>query len=123
MIITFPWPPSALRPNASSPGNWWNKSKAAKAYKGDCITVCRAAKIKQFKIDPLRPPHVTLSFMFCPPDKRKRDLDGMLSSVKQLIDAISEEIGIDDAWFELKLRRGLPIKHGQVQVQLTGGIA
>lgn len=122
MILTFPWPSSALRPNASSPGNWWNKSKAAKSYKSDCIMTCRAARVSTMAAltsygeggnKPI------LVIIFRPPDKRRRDLDGMLSSFKQGIDAIAEEIGIDDSEFSLVISKGDPVKHGQVEVTLS----
>lgn len=60
-----------------------------------------------------------LAIHFSPPDNRKRDLDGMLSSFKQGIDAIADEIGIDDSEFSLVISKGAPVKHGEVQVTLS----
>lgn len=120
--MTFGWPPKELSPNARSPGNWWNKSKAAKSYKSDCILTCRAARVStmaavtSYGEGGHKP---VLIIIFNPPDNRKRDLDGMLSSFKQGIDAIADEIGIDDSHFSLVISKGEPVRHGQVEVTLS----
>jgi len=56
---------------------------------------------------------------FLPPDARKRDLDGMFSSAKHAIDAISEAIGVDDYHFSYTILRGAPLKGGVVEVTIT----
>lgn len=63
-------------------------------------------------------PKPVLVITFYPPDNRKRDLDGMLSSFKQGIDAIADEIGIDDSHFSLVITKGEPIKGGAVEVEI-----
>lgn len=110
MHVDLPWPPSALSPNASSPGAWRVKQKAAKAYKADCAIVCRAS-LRKAEIDRA---HLTISF--CPPDRRRRDLDNMLARIKHGLDAVSETIGIDDSLFGLTLVRGEPVKGGVVRI-------
>jgi crossover junction endodeoxyribonuclease RusA len=109
--IELPWMPSALRPNASSPGNWRRKSDAAKRYKGVCLILCRTADLSV-------PNANHLDIVFCPPDRRRRDLDNMLSSFKQGIDAIAETIGVDDSNFALTLRKGDPSPGGKVVVEV-----
>lgn len=108
-MIELPFPPSALRPNASSPGNWRRKSEAAKRYKRDCLLLTPKAI----------PQGTHLAIEFCPPDKRRRDLDNMLASFKQGIDAIAEVMGVDDYLFTLSLARGEPIKGGKVVVRIS----
>lgn len=115
MIVELSWPPSALRPNASSPGNWRLKQQAAKAYKADCAILCRVAGFR--RMDDARDLHVTVQF--CPPDRRRRDLDNMLAAVKQGLDAVSEAIGIDDSRFGLTLLRGEPCKPAKVVVTIA----
>lgn len=113
MIVELPWPPSALRPNASSPGAWRNKQSAAKSYRADCMIMCRVNGLSRVDADKL---HLTMRF--CPPDNRRRDLDNMLASFKQGIDAISETIGVDDYHFGMTLVRGEPVKGGKVVVEI-----
>ena len=114
MRIDLPWPPSALRPNASSPGAWRRKQTAAKGYKADCLILCRAGGLSPVEMNAA---HLTIRF--CPPDRRRRDLDNMLASFKHGIDAISETVGVDDQHFGFTLTRGEPVKGGSVQVTIT----
>lgn len=116
MRIDLPFPPSALRPNAASPGSWRRKQVAAKAYKADCLILCRAG------LDRASIASAHLTLRFCPPDRRRRDLDNMLASFKQGIDAIAETIGVDDQHFGFTLGRGDPVKGGVVQVTITEGM-
>lgn len=113
LSVALPWPSSKLLPNARSPGAWRIKQSAAKAYKADCTIVCRAAGLRPLDMDRA---HLTLRF--CPPDRRRRDLDNMLAAFKQGLDAISESIGIDDCHFGLTLVRGEPVKGGSVEVTI-----
>lgn len=110
--VALPWPPGALRPNASSPGNWRRKSEAAKRYRAACLLLARSAKLKP----PIGKPEIWLTF--CPPTKHRRDLDNCLASVKQAIDAVSEVIGIDDSEFGFRLRWGDVCKGGAVHVNV-----
>jgi crossover junction endodeoxyribonuclease RusA len=115
VIIELPWPPSALLPNAASPGAWRVKQSAAKRYRADCDILCRAGLDKPEEID-----RAHLTIRFCPPDRRRRDLDNMLASFKQGLDAISTRIGIDDYHFGLTILRGEPVKGGSVVVTIGG---
>lgn len=112
--IELPWPPTALRPNASSPGAWRKKQGAAKSYRADCAIMCRAAGLTKCGLEKA---HMTIRF--CPPDNRRRDLDNMLASFKQGIDAVSEAIGLDDYHFGFTIMRGEPVKGGNVIVEVT----
>jgi len=111
--VDLPWPPSALKPNGSH-GHWSKKSTAAKRYKADCAIVCRAAGLHPVTVESAH-----LSLRFCPPDRRRRDIDNMLATVKYGLDAISEAIGVDDQHFGFTLTRGEPVKGGSVQVTIT----
>jgi crossover junction endodeoxyribonuclease RusA len=68
-------------------------------------------------------PHLRLTFH--PPDKRKRDLDNMLASVKSGLDGVSDAMGVDDSRWSLTLRRGEPTPGGAVviEVKLAGDAA
>lgn len=62
------------------------------------------------------PIHLTITFH--PPDRRRRDLDNMLASAKALLDGFANACQVDDHRFELTLRRGEPVKLGEVLVSL-----
>ena len=113
MRVDLPWPPSALKPNGQH-GHWSKKSGAAKSYRADCTILCRAAGLSPAAMEAA---HLTIRF--CPPDKRRRDLDNMLASFKQGIDAIASSIAVDDHRFGFTIVRGEPVKGGVVQVTIT----
>lgn len=112
--VTLPWPSAKLSPNASSPGVWRIKQGAAKKYRADCLILAKAAK--------LRPNDTSgLSITFLPPDRRKRDLDGCLSRIKQGLDAIAEALGVDDSTFvRILLQWGEVVKGGAVHIRIGG---
>jgi hypothetical protein len=57
----------------------------------------------------------TFILFFYPPDKRHRDLDNMLASVKYGLDGIAEAWGINDRVFNrILIELGKPIKNGMV---------
>lgn len=116
VTVELPWPPSALRPNASSPGSWRKKQGAAKSYKAECMILLRPTACWQ-RFDVVDRAHLHITF--CPPDKRRRDLDNMLASFKQGIDAIAEAMGVDDFGFSFTILRGQPVKGGIVRITVT----
>lgn len=67
----------------------------------------------------LSAPTVPITITFNPPDKRKRDLDGGLSSLKQSLDGIATALTIDDSRFSpITLKRGEVRKGGEVVVEI-----
>lgn len=112
--VRLPWPPSALRPNAASPGNWRKKQTAAKLYRSVCDITCREAGLGPCGMERA---HLTITFN--PPDNRRRDLDNMLASVKQGIDAVAQAIRLDDYYFNITIIRGHPVKGGSVAIAIT----
>ena len=112
--VDLPWPPSALKPNGSH-GHWAKKSSAAKAYRITCAWACREAGLVPTGID-----RAHLTIRFHAPDKRRRDLDNMLATIKCGLDAVSEAIGVDDSKFGLTILRGEPIKGGRVVISIEG---
>ena len=55
---------------------------------------------------------------FCPPDRRVRDLDGVLSSCKAGCDGIADATGVDDSRWSLALAWGPVVRGGAVIVDL-----
>jgi hypothetical protein len=60
--------------------------------------------------------NVTLTFF--PPDNRRRDLDGMLSASKALIDGVADSLEVDDSKWAITLRRGDVVKGGNVRFEI-----
>lgn len=60
---------------------------------------------------------------FYPPDKRRRDVDNLLASLKSALDGICDAWGIDDSRFRMIiLRMEAPIKGGKVVVKTRIGV-
>lgn len=56
---------------------------------------------------------------FCPPDKRRRDLDNLYATFKAYQDGIFEALGLDDCLIDrVILQRGELVKDGCVVVEL-----
>lgn len=59
-----------------------------------------------------------IRLLFSPPDKRRRDIDNMLASMKASLDGIALAIGCDDVEFcPVILDRAPPEKGGSVLVE------
>lgn len=109
--ITLPYPPSGLSPNARL--FWAAKRRTARSYELDCDTrLCKwRATLKgatQFR------------FTFAPPDKKRRDVDNVIASMKGCIDVLSRYSGIDDSKFKIDWPREFhpPVKNGAVYVEV-----
>ncbi len=115
MILTLPWPPSDLSPNARD--HYLRKSRVTKAYREQAYWLTSGTGLGDFQLTDDGP--ITLAFTFHPPDRRKRDLDTMLSSVKAGIDGIADALGVNDVRFEYTLKRAEPVKNGQVVIHIS----
>ena len=111
MKLNFTYPSPKLSPNARG---HWSKSASTKAsYRHECSTECRKQGVKQLE----GPIHAVITFY--PPDKRKRDLDNMLSSFKSGIDGIVDAIGVDDSDWTITISKGQSVSGGKVEVQIA----
>ena len=69
---------------------------------------------------PIPANEVEVNIIFCPPDNRRRDLDGCLARIKRGLDALSEAIGVDDSrWNVITLERGDKTPGGAVIVSVV----
>lgn len=107
--IELPWPDKRLHPNARV--HRMRKAAAAKKARLEAAWLTREAKMPKLASEAL---HVTVTFH--PPDKRRRDADGMLASIKSHLDGIADQIGIDDSQWDLTIRRASPRAGGAVVV-------
>lgn len=110
-MITLPWPPKELSPNARV--HFRAKAAAVKAYRETAYWAASA--------NPLAMPAtggIALRFDFHPPDKRRRDLDNMLASIKAGVDGIADAHEVDDQRFGFWLSREAPCKGGKIVVSV-----
>lgn len=115
-MITLDWPPRELHPNARP--HFHAKAKAAKAYREAAYWLARNDEHNA----PDLPSHfgVSATVKFYPPDKRHRDLDGMLSNVKAGLDGIADAFAMNDYQINpITIERCEPVKGGRVIVTLS----
>ncbi|TPN03826.1 endodeoxyribonuclease RusA [Mesorhizobium sp. B2-1-3] len=114
IAIDLPWPPRVLHPNSRV--HWTRRAVAARVARqtGAYCTLAAGIRLK----DPDIPQSLKVTAIFSPPDGRRRDLDGMLSSVKNYLDGIADVIGIDDSRWQIALRKEAPRKGGSVRIEL-----
>jgi crossover junction endodeoxyribonuclease RusA len=113
-LIRLPWPPAALSPNAR--GHWAKRASAAKKYRADARLLSQAMGCRALGCSTL-----TVEITFCPPDRRKRDTDNMIASIKSGLDGISDATGVDDANWHVGIRRDEPVRDGAVLVHVMPG--
>lgn len=109
--IQLQWPNPVLLPNKRI--HWAAKNAATRSARTNAAWATRAVGLTKLDLASLK---ITVTFQ--PPDRRKRDLDSMLASLKPALDGIADVIGIDDSNFELAIRKVEPVKHGAVRIQL-----
>ena len=112
--IIVPFPDSSLLPNNKN-GQSWRTTQRAKlsAKQAGMIAALEAMQGS----DKLPPRNVDVTIVFTPPDRRRRDVDGMLSALKPTLDGIAEGLGVDDSRFNpVHIHRGEPIQGGKVTI-------
>lgn len=119
MIITLPWPPSGLSPNSRN--HWTKTAKLKKQYREACFFLTRLDVLNggaRFEKD--KPLFVSLTFY--PPDRRQRDMDNMLASIKAGLDGLSDAIGVDDSKWTLTIAKAEEIG-GYVKVKIESNLS
>lgn len=112
MRVELPWINPVLSPNART--HWAKLSRAKKKARQDAATVCSGYRGEKPSSGPVR-----VSLTFCAPDKRRRDLDNAIASMKAALDGVSDALGIDDNEFILTARWGDVRKGGAVVVEVS----
>lgn len=115
-MITLPWPPSILSPNNRS--HWARKLAPKQTYRMDCymLTKGHLAKHREWRPSPDCPLPVKITF--CPPDRRHRDDDNMISSFKSGRDGLADALGINDRMLRPEYHFADPVKGGMITVEI-----
>lgn len=118
--LALPWPPKELSPNARI--HYMAKAKATKIYRDDAYWRAYMLKDVHGRPDYAHSDHeITLKIAFHPPDKRPRDLDGMLSSIKAGLDGMADAMRVNDQRFAFEIHRREPVKNGKVVITIGEG--
>lgn len=109
--VELPWPPRQLSPNARP--HFLAKSTATKLYRDGAYWLAYNA------LSPVGGEgELVLRVEFYPPDRRRRDLDSMFSSIKAGLDGIADAMAVNDYCFAFHIHRREPVKGGKVVVTI-----
>lgn len=113
--LVLPWPDRVLHPNARPHFMVLAKAKsAARAY----AAFATKNKWHGRKFPETGRLHLWIDFFA--PDKRRRDDDGLLSSMKAARDGIADALGIDDSRFvSHPYIKDETFKGGKVEIRIT----
>ena len=110
MLLTLPWPPTALSPNTRQ--HWSALARAKKACRTECAWQAKAQGARAIDAAKL---HVSL--VFVPPNRRAFDLDNMLARMKSGLDGLCDVPGVDDSKWSLSIAKADEIG-GMVRVEV-----
>ena len=117
LTVELPWPPAELSPNRKNGKHWSSTYDIKTRYQSDC----RHLVLLAMRAAGYVPPKGTLALTitFCAPDKRRRDIDNSLASLKSGLDGVSQALGVDDQHFEpITLKRAAGTKPGMVLIEV-----
>jgi crossover junction endodeoxyribonuclease RusA len=109
VFLELPWPPKQLTPNARRRNHWRVTQRHAKDYRAYCAALTLSAGVRSGAIT---------AITFYPPDRRKRDDDGMIGAFKAGRDGIADALGCDDHTFRPTYKFADPVKGGKVIVEI-----
>lgn len=114
-LIRLPWPPKELMPNFKRRHHWSRYQPQTRDYRKTCWADTRNALGggNPELSDPL-----PMEIAFYPPDRRKRDDDGVIGAFKAGRDGLADALGVDDHTFAPKYTFSEPVKGGAVLVHI-----
>lgn len=114
MKVSLPWPPKQLTPNHKRSRHWRTAVLPTRLYRSIAFVLAKEAKLAVAAGDM----PVMLKITFYPPDKRRRDADGMVGSIKAGLDGIADALKVDDYRFRAEYHFADPEKPGRVEVEI-----
>lgn len=127
LIVKLPFPDKSLMPNKKNGKHWTSTIGVKNAQKEQAAWITKEA-IRLAGPQDFGEGNIPLSLLFLCPDKRPRDLDNLLAASKAMLDAVAQELGINDSRFKpVLLDSVLGPKEGgliaAVGVQIQSGIS
>ena len=115
MIITLPWPAHTLSPNTRQHHMALHRAKAK--YREACrISVLMLPAASRQVPDG----RLLVEMQFCPPDKRRYDVDGICSRMKSGLDGVADALQLNDERFRpVPLPMGGVVRGGAVYLKIT----
>lgn len=117
ICIELTWPDRRLHPNARL--HWAARARVVAGARADAHLLTRVAMGRNPPV--FAPGPLTFAILACPPDRRRRDDDGIIASLKAARDGIADALRLDDHRFRLTFERGEPVRGGRIVVQVSQG--
>lgn len=95
--VTLDYPRPELSPNRKT-GSHWAKTSAIKDSVRDAAFYLSKQSLRGNKVESRK---MTVYIAFIQADRRKRDIDNLLSASKPAIDGIAKAMGVDDILFDM----------------------
>jgi crossover junction endodeoxyribonuclease RusA len=114
ITLELPWPDNALSPNSRK--HWRAKAR----YQQDAHRQGWAVAREWLQANrPVFSATMPVTMIFCPPDKRSRDLDNLGASMKWTLDGIADALDLNDSRFRpVTSDLGAVCKPGKVVVTI-----
>ncbi|HNT40043.1 MAG TPA: hypothetical protein PKO45_13085 [Rubrivivax sp.] len=116
MTLNLPWPPSGLNPNVRH-AHWSQLAGLKRRFRSACAMVAREQGARALQGPPAA---LAVHLLFVPPDRRRRDLDNCIASMKAGLDGLADVLGVDDSRWRLSAQ--LPLDQeigGFVRVEVA----
>lgn len=100
ITIELPWPDKDLSPNTNL--HWYPKNKAKDKAREDgawcthMVMMDMSIPVDSFFVENCE----KATLIFHPPDRRRRDQDNAIASMKSYLDGVCDKLGFDDSQFE-----------------------
>lgn len=108
----LPWPDKKLSPNARQ--HWAILAKAKSHAKERAFWLTKEARIGKIEAERL-----SVRYVIFPPDRRARDQDNIIASIKAYADGIAQAIGLDDSKWDISIvSGGSRGREGMIKVEL-----
>lgn len=112
MRVILPWPTTDLSPNTRC--HWAVKAKAKKAYR-----TLRAWEAQSQGLGRIYAERLHVKITFVPPNRRARDLDNLLASIKSGLDGLCDVVGVDDSKWSLEISKADDRVGGFVEIEVN----
>ena len=110
--FNVPWPDKRLSPNARV--HYKRKAEIAADYRRLCFFLAQEAGRK---LDPAK--RFRVEVQFAPPDRRRRDVDNLIASLKSCMDGVAKAFGVDDHKFDWDAPKVIdPTPRGRVYIKI-----
>lgn len=116
LTLTLPWPPKELNPNTRH-GHWSQLARAKRSFRTACAWQAKSQGAKSMQAQRL-----AVNLTFFPPDRRHRDADNCLASMKSGLDGLADVLGVDDSKWRVSFEMSSDVG-GMVKVEVLPCLA